>query len=363
MARIYEGTHDFSGATVIGVSTAYDAIVAASGGDYTTLGAAITAGKTNIYVRAGTYTETGDITLPSYCRVTGQAMIGTIIQMGTYLLTTGNNNNINNLAIYSSRLTHQIILGSDSVVFNNLFILNQGVNAASKQGLISDNNVARGNIYIQNCIIRPNSANLDKGNWIGLYQINAGSIQWYVTNTTLNGQGSTFECISAEMAGKYNRFTNCVWHEFGQSGSDILIVTGTYNHFVSCIFRSTNVGNISVTGAGNVFVDTFIEGTTIPLEIDGDNIHLNSVLSKGALTNASGGDGNNITGCTFNTGITLGGNNTVISGCRVGADAGGGGSTITISGGATTTVITGCLTDVAISDGGTGTVGANNEVY
>lgn len=36
----------------------YDAVVAASGGDYTTLGAALAAGKGSIFVRRGTYTET-----------------------------------------------------------------------------------------------------------------------------------------------------------------------------------------------------------------------------------------------------------------------------------------------------------------
>ena len=35
----------------------YDAVVATSGGDYTTIGAALAAGKTRIKVRAGAYTE------------------------------------------------------------------------------------------------------------------------------------------------------------------------------------------------------------------------------------------------------------------------------------------------------------------
>lgn len=41
----------------------YDAIVAPSGGDYTSLRTAITAGKTNIFVRKGTYQEVGNITI------------------------------------------------------------------------------------------------------------------------------------------------------------------------------------------------------------------------------------------------------------------------------------------------------------
>lgn len=49
----------------------YDAIVAPSGGDYTTLGAAIAAGKKTIYVKIGTYVETGNLTV---------TIDGTIIQ-------------------------------------------------------------------------------------------------------------------------------------------------------------------------------------------------------------------------------------------------------------------------------------------
>lgn len=41
-----------------GQGRTYDAVVAISGGDYTTLGAALTAGARSIYIRRGTYTET-----------------------------------------------------------------------------------------------------------------------------------------------------------------------------------------------------------------------------------------------------------------------------------------------------------------
>ena len=59
------------------------------GGDYTTLGAAITASETMIFIRAGTTTETGNITIPTNTTILGESPDNTIIDMGTtYTLGT-----------------------------------------------------------------------------------------------------------------------------------------------------------------------------------------------------------------------------------------------------------------------------------
>ena len=57
----------------------YDAVVAPSGGDYTNIQAAIDAGKTNIFIRKGTYTLTADITLDSGISLYGEDKYDTII--------------------------------------------------------------------------------------------------------------------------------------------------------------------------------------------------------------------------------------------------------------------------------------------
>lgn len=359
MGITYKGTHDFSGATVTGVTGTgpYDAIVASSGGDYTTLGAAITAGKTNIYVKSGTFTETGNITLPANCKITGVSYSATIISMSTYVFTTAAGSIIKDLTITGTRTTgHQVIIGGDTNLFYNVYFNHTGTNPGSAYGLIADNNVARGNIYFYACLIRPSTSNIDKQNMIGVYQQSASSIQWYFINCTFNGQSSAYKSVALSIAGSFCRFTNCMFHEFGESTDDIVTVSGAYNQFIGCIARNTNAGHFNITGFSNEFTGSEFHGSSIPLDVDGDNNHITGCYSAGAFTNAAGGDRNIISGCTFTTGLTVAGNNTIVSGCRIGADAGGGAATITVSGGATDTAISGCLVDAAVSDSGTGTV-------
>jgi parallel beta-helix repeat protein len=59
----------------------YDAVVAASGGDYTDIQAAIDAGKTNIFVRKGTYSLSADIVLLSGVSIYGEDKYDTIINL------------------------------------------------------------------------------------------------------------------------------------------------------------------------------------------------------------------------------------------------------------------------------------------
>ena len=72
----------------------YDAIVAADGSaDYTTLGAALTAGAMSIYVRNGTYAETGDLSIPSNARIIGESEAGVLIDFGASAFSFGADGN------------------------------------------------------------------------------------------------------------------------------------------------------------------------------------------------------------------------------------------------------------------------------
>lgn len=64
-----------------GGKTLFECVVAPSGGDYTTLGAAIAAGKTRIFVRNGTYAESGEYTIPANCVIIGESKYGAIIDV------------------------------------------------------------------------------------------------------------------------------------------------------------------------------------------------------------------------------------------------------------------------------------------
>ena len=61
-----------------GGQTLYDTVVASSGGDYTTVNAALTAGKTRIFVRNGTYIETVTWDLASDTTIMGESYGGVI---------------------------------------------------------------------------------------------------------------------------------------------------------------------------------------------------------------------------------------------------------------------------------------------
>jgi len=59
----------------------FDAVVAPTGGDYTTLGAALSAGKKRIFVKIGTYTETAGIQANSTCYIQGESENSTVINV------------------------------------------------------------------------------------------------------------------------------------------------------------------------------------------------------------------------------------------------------------------------------------------
>jgi len=66
-------------------STETDAIVdpTVGNGDYTTVGAAFTGGATSVFVRAGTYSETVDITIPDGGSLVGERAGGVVLSLGT----------------------------------------------------------------------------------------------------------------------------------------------------------------------------------------------------------------------------------------------------------------------------------------
>jgi len=91
-----DGTDWTSAAAAGGGQTCYDAIVAATGGDYTTLGAAIAAGATTIFVHSGTYTEGAITSSTANITIVGANPETTVLSFstnsftmsGAYLLVT-----------------------------------------------------------------------------------------------------------------------------------------------------------------------------------------------------------------------------------------------------------------------------------
>jgi hypothetical protein len=144
-----------------GGQAAYDAIVAASGGDYTTLGAAITAGKKYIFVKPGTYTETGVIALTSNTTIVGDNRDATIINFGTnaYNFTiTGtsgvhkNNVTIANITIKDGYTQGQINADYiDDCTFDNVKFWRSQTDGAGNKRQVDLNGNSATNVHFRNC--------------------------------------------------------------------------------------------------------------------------------------------------------------------------------------------------------------------
>ncbi|MFA5360326.1 MAG: hypothetical protein WC349_05255, partial [Patescibacteria group bacterium] len=108
--------------TVYTAKAVYDAIVAASGGDYTTLGAAISAGALSIFVKDGTYAESA-ITVPANARIVGESRLGTIINMQTNnLAAAGAGARFEHCTIIGSGNTHHLITLTATTYFEDVYI-------------------------------------------------------------------------------------------------------------------------------------------------------------------------------------------------------------------------------------------------
>lgn len=129
-----------------GGQTLYECVVAASGGDYTTVGDALTAGKTRIFVRNGTYTESAITTSTNDIVIVGESPNGAILSLGENSFTiSGKNTLLQNLKFSTS--TGVINWYSSNSRFLNCEITSSGT---TNKILYSDcnNSVFSGNIVV-----------------------------------------------------------------------------------------------------------------------------------------------------------------------------------------------------------------------
>ncbi len=125
-----------------------------------------------------------------------------------------------------------------------------------------------------------------------------------------------------------------------------------------------NAGTLDFNAADNCVVSGVTSTGTLDLTDAGAN---NNKIDGCRFTNALtvAGVRNKLSNCDFLGGVTVpsGADNNGFINCQAGADAGGGVLTITIAAGSNNTRVVGCMTDAAISDAGTGTVLSANAVY
>lgn len=199
------GDQTWAAATGSG-QTLYECVVAASGGDYTTVGAAITAGKTRIFVRAGTYSET-TMSLPSNCVIVGESRDGVILDLNNGYIACGGNDRLEHFTI-KNWATNGVRVTTESLLNDLRFT----ATTSYYEYAIRFGSAYR--FHIQNCIfdnatasvgaawIRDSSAygiayihnNTFTGNYQRAIQITQGSIFRFYDNYCQSTYASTGTC-------------------------------------------------------------------------------------------------------------------------------------------------------------------------
>lgn len=198
---------------VSGGQTLYEAIVAAAGGDYTTLGAAITAGKHWIFIRNGTYTETGTITLGvgEEYHIIGETRDGTIISFANQ-----------NRQLFGN-LPYGII---ENITFTNSIASTMvDVNGWDERRFL----------VFRNCVFFPNNSAkiaLDAGNWT------------IIDKCIIRGVGGDVSIMKVTNTSVW--VTNCFFED-GNAGDtrSFLEITNTGTNF---IYGNTFWGNGTANG-------------------------------------------------------------------------------------------------------------------
>lgn len=226
-------------AAIGGAKATYDAIVAASGGDYTDIQAAIDAGKKSIFVRDGTYTLTADILFASDVTVLIAESRDTIIACG---------------ANYKVNLN-----GKDDCKISGFKI----TGTQTTNGLIYDGGAA--------CLRTEISYNYIDAS----YGIQFGTSSYYakVINNEITGNAGTQAILCNAL---YSNVDNNFIHDFGNATANTVVGISVYIATVSnnIIF---NIGHANATTKV-----TGIEGSSNGSTITGNIIK--TLVAKNAAT-------------------------------------------------------------------------------
>jgi hypothetical protein len=360
----YLGTHDFSAATVVGVtasSNEWDATVGSTGADYTTINGAVTAGKSRILVITNV-TETSATSLPAGSVLQGISRTIAVTMSGVSL-TVGNNCTIRNLTfkadIYDASFTALTYSGTSCLTENVAFeqIATSAVSANCYFATVS----AAYNKFI-NIQAKGTTPAIVANNWsvIGLA---SGANMTQVKDMTLEFTGSEYGmyAVKATAACESVILDGIQTNEAMTYNAFYIGCNGTYWRISNCIQCSYVLGSLAQSvmyGLAGSFVGTASGDHNVVADS-----RTGSITSSGNSWSIEGcslvgltisGSGNVISACAFAAGVSFSGNYNTIAGCIVGAYTGGGSDTITISSG-TGNVISGCKVDAAISDSGTST--------
>lgn len=339
----------------------YDAVViAGGGGDYTTLGAAITAGHKYILIKDGTTTETGAITLASYTTIVGESP-NAIVSMGTNLFTTNTYTRLDNFRFTSTLSTNQLVIGGQENIFTRMWFWNGHTsNPGPRVGIIADAGAAHSRVIIDNCFFVLVAVTTDMDNRTGIYQTGAG-YGWKITNCKFVGENSTIAVMAMYFVGDNMQVVDCSFESIGQVGNNIFYM-GSEGGQVSNLAVRSSAGRIYFD-ANNVQVSNITTDSAMDLYVINESMVFSQVTGAFSFDVSTLGHYAQITNCAITGAVSVASDGCIISNSRVGAIAGGGSNTITFVSGADNNICIGCRTDAAISDSGTGNVLTSNVVY
>lgn len=350
-----------------GGQTLYEAVVATSGGDYTTLGAAITAGKTRIFVRNGTYVESTISTATASLRIVGESQAA-IISMGTNSATfSGANCSFANLSFTKTTSGVITFSGTRARVFNCAF---SGTATTTTQLVFSGSysiiemctlgtfgdgagdkvTLSGDRLIVRNCQI--DHGHIGNSASYGFFSLsgNRVSVEGCTGELSLNTNDSAFRISGGDQI----RIAN---NTLLTSGGKFVNFTNTADH-VSIIGNCANpLELIAHHSAGQV------QG----LNCMGNSIYLNGSTSAFIARLASTGVFNgcnfsdNVITCnaTMTTMIQLGGDNNIVSN-NIKKGTAPTTAVSMISGSDYNLILGNQFQGGAISDSGTGNVSANN---
>lgn len=388
----------------------YEAVVDAAGaGDYTTVGAALTAGATSIYVRNGSYAEgVQNLTVSADTSIIGESMAGVVITFtaggsgflvdgggtpetaGTISITkdtkavTGAGTTFTNLSVGEFILLGTRYYEIDTITdATNLDVVKTyrgpTLSGVSWRGQAMIQDVVFKNLTIQKgstsgCISFEQALNCKAENIDARGRINVDSSENVQVEGIYMGAENSGSAIVIDTTSYHIHVRNC---DLSHQEFRPLWIRGTYCSVDDC-HVSTMGGFAGTSGChidgdynriSNLTVD-HIQGSGI--DIDGDyNVISNCIIDETedeGIDFASGAEQNIVLGCIVTNaganGIDVGTSkdNNVVVGCIV---RGGASNGLVIGGGSTDTIVSSCHlkgnSGVNFSDAGTSTTSGLNE--
>lgn len=238
-----------------GGQTLYDCIVASSGGDFTTLGAAITAGNTTIFIREGTYSESAITT-----SVASLTIIGANPET-TVLTFAGNSFSASGAFMHLENVKMTFTTGVASFTGDDLEVINCHV---SKTGSGAQTYGATDRAFVRGC--RFVSTQTDAGQRINFQSAFSRIIGNHFQYTASAGAGGgTIQMNAANSVYAGNTF------DYSSGTGTLLLVGGANSTFSDNVLDggATNGANPVVYSTVNAFTGNVVAGGALAAVFDG----------------------------------------------------------------------------------------------